>query len=435
MVCVRCKAVISNTSKFCPKCGDKVELCLSEKVGGMVKCPQCGTENAATAKFCKVDGIPLPQAATILEIEPEKPEAEMTEDQLEATTKDESTPDQTPQIPMIKCLQCGTENVATAKFCKVDGIPLPQAATILEIEPEKPEAEMTEDQPETTTKEEEEKIQEPISTDSLSSFTLAKGSHSKKWLWGTLISVIVIACGAMGIFYYFGYIGMTPLKIQKFINSDLKAKGLLATVIIDDEGVARIEGTVNDENEKQTALNIVKSNKYIKNVVDDTQLTSTTGGTEKVAASHVTIPATPDAVKRDVNKMLKKNRLSTVYVEVTQNMNGSLKGHVYSVVDKQKALQIARAHKKLKYVADYVEVRSVAPRPSPSGDPEKMEGKINKALRNAGIIGIKVEVKDDMSVVLKGSVRTDDERQNAIRITRRSGRVKDIKDIIFVVGS
>lgn len=56
MICIKCKTNISDTAKFCPKCGVKVEIAKAEDV---VICPKCGTPNPLTAKFCKKDGTPL----------------------------------------------------------------------------------------------------------------------------------------------------------------------------------------------------------------------------------------------------------------------------------------------------------------------------------------------------------------------------------------
>jgi len=99
MICDKCKTEISNTSKFCPKCGNKVE---SEKhqENKIIKCPQCGAENSVNAKFCRVDGYKLQQSKT------------------EATEKSVTSPN------MVICPVCGTQNSSLAKFCIKDGIPL-----------------------------------------------------------------------------------------------------------------------------------------------------------------------------------------------------------------------------------------------------------------------------------------------------------------------
>lgn len=57
-------------------------------------CPRCGTRNASSARFCKVDGTALSQEA-----QPARTDARV-------------------------CPGCGTANPPTAKFCKADGFPL-----------------------------------------------------------------------------------------------------------------------------------------------------------------------------------------------------------------------------------------------------------------------------------------------------------------------
>ena len=97
-----CSADISDTAKFCPKCGIKIE---SEKVEdiGKKKCPSCGAKNLVSAKFCKNDGYNFQQ---------------VEERSVEKPTETEKQKD------IIVCPQCGTPHLLTAKFCMKDGTPL-----------------------------------------------------------------------------------------------------------------------------------------------------------------------------------------------------------------------------------------------------------------------------------------------------------------------
>jgi osmotically-inducible protein OsmY len=67
-------------------------------------------------------------------------------------------------------------------------------------------------------------------------------------------------------------------------------------------------------------------------------------------------------------------------------------------------------------------------------DVKKLEGEINDALRAAGIKGVAAEVDKDRSVTLTGSVKTIEEKQKAIGTAKRFKAIKEVKDIIFVVG-
>lgn len=55
MICHGCMTELSGTPKFCPKCGVCVEA-PAESAQAIKRCPQCGTENPVSAKFCKNDG-------------------------------------------------------------------------------------------------------------------------------------------------------------------------------------------------------------------------------------------------------------------------------------------------------------------------------------------------------------------------------------------
>ncbi len=64
----------------------------------------------------------------------------------------------------------------------------------------------------------------------------------------------------------------------------------------------------------------------------------------------------------------------------------------------------------------------------------RIEGEINTALKTAGIKGVSAEVAKDRSVTLTGSVRTIGEKQRAIETARKFKAIKEVKDVIFVVG-
>jgi len=62
MICKNCGSEISDTAKFCPKCGAKVEFekQLKPKIQrDVIICKNCGEINPSIAKFCKKCGTPL----------------------------------------------------------------------------------------------------------------------------------------------------------------------------------------------------------------------------------------------------------------------------------------------------------------------------------------------------------------------------------------
>lgn len=87
--------------------------------------------------------------------------------------------------------------------------------------------------------------------------------------------------------------------------------------------------------------------------------------------------------------------------------------------------------KKPKALKDNIKVNQ-PPQPA-SPDPAKIEGDINKALRNAGLSGITAEVGDDMSVTLKGSTVNPDNKSKAFDIAKSFNGIRKVRDRIFVV--
>ena len=489
MFCDKCKTTIPDTSKFCPKCGCKVfaeqpqeqktvkcpqcgaenplgaKFCkvdgfklqptetgtATEKTSGngTLICPTCGTENPITAKFCKKDGTPLPKS----EVTSSKSEAAQTQTIPESKFPGERSSELS---STIKCPRCGTENPVASKFCKKDGAPLAVGR------PNDIDAGAATTGP---AKEPEKKHNLPGASSTAADI---RENRSKRWIFTTAIAVFVVLCaGGTGALYYFGFIGMNPSRVQKIINSDLLSKGFSVSVTVDDRWIARIEGTVSADSDKQIALDMVRSNKYVKDVVDNmvppapvepppqppeelkpveeipaspveepkTPLSSTpSAGVGKPSVSP--IQATPNTIRNSATSSLKKKGLRNVYLEVNEDMRGVLKGYVYSPEDKASALKIAKAQKGLRSVDDNIEVRQP---PIPKAqvapiDPAKLEGEINRAIRNAGISGVTAEVKDDMSVVLKGSVRGNDEKQRAIELAKGFRQATTVRDVIFVVG-
>ncbi len=71
--------------------------------------------------------------------------------------------------------------------------------------------------------------------------------------------------------------------------------------------------------------------------------------------------------------------------------------------------------------------------PQVQQDPAKLEGEINRTLRNAGLMGVTAVVGDDLSVTLKGSIGSVEEKNKALEIARTFKGVTKIKDVLFIV--
>ncbi len=68
MICPSCQADVPGTPKFCNKCGAPFAVVTAAAASAPAAaptkvCPQCGTVNAAAARFCKKDGYNFAAAA------------------------------------------------------------------------------------------------------------------------------------------------------------------------------------------------------------------------------------------------------------------------------------------------------------------------------------------------------------------------------------
>jgi osmotically-inducible protein OsmY len=66
-------------------------------------------------------------------------------------------------------------------------------------------------------------------------------------------------------------------------------------------------------------------------------------------------------------------------------------------------------------------------------DPTQIEGSLNRAIRDAGIKGIHVEVSDQLVATLKGSTTSQSDKSRALQIVRNFKGLNRVKDVIFVV--
>jgi hypothetical protein len=77
---------------------------------------------------------------------------------------------------------------------------------------------------------------------------------------------------------------------------------------------------------------------------------------------------------------------------------------------------------------------AAAKRDSSKTSAGRLEGEINRALKNAGMSSVSAEVKDDMSAVVKGTVPSAGDKQRAMQIVQGFRQIKNVRDIVFVVG-
>ena len=78
------------------------------------------------------------------------------------------------------------------------------------------------------------------------------------------------------------------------------------------------------------------------------------------------------------------------------------------------------------------EIKDVKPKDE-QPDPAKTEGKLNRLLRSSGVGGVTAEVGENMAVTLKGTVRSSRDKARALSAAKSLREVKGVKDIIFVI--
>lgn len=371
MVCPKCNSAISDTAKFCPKCGEKFDR--HENAGDTIICPECKTAYPATTRFCKKDGAQLQVAQS-----DQKPEAatDVTGKPQSPGIKEELSPP-IGQADMVACPQCGIAYPKTTKFCKKDGTSLRGAAL-----PEKTKVEIHEaaekkaDLPRPEIKKEPPvqplKIQAPLETieypktEPLQQASMAAAGagepKSKKPLLFILIGFIVLAGAGIGGYLYFTKKGNTPVAVQKPATPQ----------------------------------------------VPEPQAPQKTDETVKTTETPATPPPQETTRPKDkANRAAQDNKLAS------------------------------RPKQQVKPSPSSPEPHKPAPasptEPIAKTDPAKLEGDINRALRNAGLKGVNAEVNDNLEVLLKGTVLSGSDKDKAFEVARTFREAKRIKDRVFII--
>lgn len=431
MICKKCNNTFAETAKFCPKCGTKAENQVAVQDTKMKKCPKCGAENLFSAKFCKVDGHNFQQAE---------------EKAIASTVDAKKTPDK------VLCPKCGAAYDFGVKFCKKDGTslqkdgPVKEAVAIPEIRSETKQSPATPQRSQTATAapkgvivkptvlpKNDKKIEQPRAEK-------AGGHKTTKILIAAVVLVLLIIAGVGSYLFFTGYIGNNPDKIAAKINDELKGKGLTVYCEIDKNWTATLKGTIRNAADKDVATGVVNTHKEVKDLKYDIQM-----------------PLSPSEVKAAIDNALRDGGIRDIYTEVDHNLTATLKGFAGNENEKESAMKIVAALGKAKDVKDNIQIQAAmpqpvapakppivkptpkpqpTPQPSPQPappDPAKIEGELNRALRNAGLRGITAEVSDDFSVTLKGSIGSDDDKNRAFEIAKSFNGIRKVRDRIFVV--
>jgi osmotically-inducible protein OsmY len=253
----------------------------------------------------------------------------------------------------------------------------------------------------------------------------------------------------------------TAVDLEKSLNKALADAGLnTITAQVDKELVATLSGVAANPDQKTQALNVAKGITGIKSVRDDVQAAIAETVPEllpsdvappaalPLPAAHAVVqppPVDKAELERELNAQLRANGVSGVTGRVNPDMTIGLTGTVRSAAERDKALQIAGSLPNANGVRENIHIAAPqvaklappqAPQPAQQAaaiDPGKLEGDINRALRNGGAGGVTAQVGDDLSVTLKGSAGSSAEKERAMQVARQFKGVRGVKDKIFVV--
>ncbi|MDP2961553.1 MAG: BON domain-containing protein [Sulfurimicrobium sp.] len=247
--------------------------------------------------------------------------------------------------------------------------------------------------------------------------------------------------------------------LEKNLNKALANAGFSSiTAQVDKEMVATLTGEAANPDQKMQALNVASGVTGLKDVRDDIQV-AIAENVPPASPPEVAPPAAPPlpvaqaapppidraALERELHARLRTNGVGGVTGHVNPDMTIALSGTVRSEEDRVKALNLAGSLPGANGLRENIQVaapqaarlaRPQAPQPVQQAaaiDPGKLEGDINRALRNSGAGGVTAQVGDDLSVTLKGSAGSSTEKERAMQIARQFKGVRTVKDKIFVV--
>lgn len=458
--CGKCAALLPGSARFCPKCGALKEESPKRTSEGKV-CPICGVENPPTARFCKKDGTPLSApAAPIISAGTQTPAAPSPASmQTPVPPSAQAEPANLPTGAMV-CSHCGSSYPSAVKFCKKDGTPLSRSALGPEaaIRPtgtEKASLPLPPIIAAASTAPSQAPAQAdpaPHSVNVLGSRSgisdsptiqfrktdgmplspvLAKGAPedfprktskagglSVRRIWPMIAAAGVLVCVIVAAYLT---VRSTPASVQQLINSELASKGLASIVAhVDKEWVATLSGAAARPQDKDIALDLVRQQRKIHNVVD----------TVKLAPQ-------PGALEEQLTEALAAAGLAGIKAEVDAGLGVTLTGEVERAELRNEAEKIAKRFPDLISVSNQVHIRAPQPPkreyPTNDLDPARVEGEINRALRSAGLGSVTSVVSDDFQVTLKGSVGSRENKERAFALARGFAAVRKVKDLVFIV--
>ena len=197
-----------------------------------------------------------------------------------------------------------------------------------------------------------------------------------------------------------------PAKLEGNIKVALRDTGVVGvTAEVDDNLEVTLGGFVGSRYKKDKAVEVAKSFEEVKRIRD------------------IIFVVEPAKLEGTINRALRDAGLRGITAKVDDNLGVALRGSVRSRHKKERAVEVAKSFEEVKRIRDLIFVV----------EPAKLEGTINRALRDAGLRGITAKVDDNLGVALRGSVRSRHKKERAVEVAKSFEEVKRIRDLIFVV--
>jgi osmotically-inducible protein OsmY len=229
-----------------------------------------------------------------------------------------------------------------------------------------------------------------------------------------LVIGLVLVLGIIFVFFWIFYTNPfkgLAAKLEVEINRTLRDKGLKDVhAAVNKDLIATLRGSVSKPNDKAMALKIVKSYKDLKGVRDNIQV--------KPPSPGPTSDGDADRKRKsdELKSMGERSENSGNFTEALR-LYGEAKG-LYPSIPEIDSL-ISRVEKK---IADQEE----------DFRRRKLEGDINRALRNKGVRDVHIWVNRGFIGSLRGSVDRSEDKVMALDIARSYKGLKEVRDEIQV---
>jgi hypothetical protein len=382
MICYRCKNNIPKDAVKCPVCGVKAMPFVGAKT-----CPNCGTVNPVSARFCINDGFSFENTAR---------EAVSGEDAVPGEDEDEE--ETTTAAANVRRKKHGVLRLlmwtSIVVVCLV-------GSSVLGYHLFKPKNYLLEKQAtEALAKAGLKDISVKVDFGRTAKLAgTAKDNHEKSFAELIVKEIPKIAKVENNIIV--SQVVPKPEELEKAINNSLRSQGFPGIVVsVNTALTASIIGTVPGEYERNKVLTIVKANKDVINIKDNLHVDASMARQPPAGIETQAVPSRPTPIP------------SAIVPTPTP----------------QPSAQPAPTPKPVPEPTPSTQ-QPTPPRP----DPQALEAAINKGLKNAGLTTVTAEVNENLDVTLKGTVASARDKNKAFDTAKKARGVKKIKDKVFVV--